>query len=101
MAFNKKTPPIRIRMSGNDFNKLLNLIKEDNKEIKEKLMKYTFIHEDNQIELRLFCHETECIFLLVLNKLSDIGIHYDYFEKLKDNRIEYRKQFEKGGDFNA
>lgn len=101
MTFNKKTPPIRIRMSGNDFNKILNLMEEDNKEIKEKLMKYTFVHEDNQIELRLFSHETECIFLLILNRLTDVDIHYDYFEELKNNRIEYRKQFEKGGDLNA
>lgn len=101
MAFNKKTPPIRIRMSGNDFNKILNLMEEDNKEIKEKLMKYTFVHEDNQIELRLFSHETECIFLLILNRLTDVDIHYDYFEELKNNRIEYRKQFEKGGELNA
>lgn len=101
MTFNKKTPPIRIRMSGNDFNKILNLMEEDNKEIKEKLMKYTFVHEDNQIELRLFSHETECIFLLILNRLTDVDIHYDYFEELKNNRIEYRKQFEKGGELNA
>lgn len=101
MPFNKKTPPIRIRMSGNDFNKILNLIEEDNKEIKDKLMKYTFVHEDNQIELRLFSHETECIFLLILNQLENVDIHYDYYEELKNNRIEYRKKLEKGGDSNA
>lgn len=101
MAFNKKTPPIRIKMDGHDFNKILNLIEEDNNEIKEKLMKYTFVHEDNQVELRLFSRETECIFLLLLNQVVDVDIHYDYYEELKNNRIEYRKQFEKGGDFNA
>ena len=99
MTFNKKTPPIRIRISGDDFNKILNIIQDDDKEVKDKLMKYTFTHEDNQVELRLFAHETECIFLLLLKHLSNIDIQYDFYEELKNNRIEYRKSLEKGGDF--
>lgn len=92
MPFNKKTPPIRVRMSGKEFNKLLNSIDEDNKEIKDKLMKYTFIHEDEQVELRLFSHEAECIFLLLLNEISNNDIYYDYYAELKNSRIEYKEK---------
>lgn len=95
MPFNKKTPPIRIKMSGIDFNKLLNSISDDNKEIKDKLMKYTFIHEDEQAELRLFARETECIFLLLLNQISNDDIHYDYYKELENSRIEYKEKIEK------
>ncbi|MBE6149885.1 MAG: hypothetical protein E7170_04110 [Firmicutes bacterium] len=101
MSFDKKKPPIRIRISGTEFNKILNIMTNDDKDVKDKLMKYTFTHEDNQVELRLFPHETECIFLLLLKHLSNIDIHYDYYDELKNNRIEYRKNLEKGGDLNA
>ena len=101
MSFNKKVPPIRIRISGDDFNKILNIVQTEDKDVKEKLMKYTFTHEDNQVELRLFAHETECIFLLLLKYLTNIDIQYDFYEELKNNRIEYRKSLEKGGDLNA
>lgn len=101
MSYNSKIPPVRIRMSGNDFNKLLCLIDdESNKEIKEKLMKYTFIHENEQVELRLFARETECIFLLLLKELDSFGIHYDYYKELENSRIEYKEKVMKGGDNN-
>lgn len=100
MSFNKKTPPVRIRMSGNDLNKLLSKIDDDNKEIKDKLMKYTFIYEDEQVELRLFSRETECIFLLLLNQIDEFDIHYDYYKELKDSRIEYKENSLKGGENN-
>lgn len=100
MTFIKKTPPLRIRMSGNEFNKLLSII-DDNEEIKDKLMKYTFIHEDEQVELRLFARETECIFLLLLNEINKFDIHYDYYQKLKDSRIEYKEKNKEGGEIDA
>ncbi len=101
MPFNKKNPPIRIRISGTDFNKLLSTIDNSNKEIRDKLMKYTFIHEDEQVELRLFSHEAECIFLLLLNQIDSFNIHYDYYKDLKDSRIEYTEKNKKGGELNA
>ena len=94
MPFDKKTPPVRIRMSGDNSNKILNMINDDNEDIKDKLMKYTFIHEDDQVELRLFSRETECIFLLLLNGLTN-DIHYDYYSELKNSRIEYKEKFRK------
>ena len=50
MSFDKKTPPVRIRMSGNDFNKILMHINQ----IKIKVDEYGDKHDDDLLCLNVF-----------------------------------------------
>lgn len=97
MSYEKKLPPFRVTITDYEFNKLLSIIK-DNAKLKDKLMKYTFIKEDNKVELRLFSYEAECIFLLLFKKIENIEVTENYYGKLVDIRDEYIKSKKKEGE---
>lgn len=102
MSYEKKLPPFRVTITENEFNKLLSIIEDDNKELKDKLMKYTFTKEDNKAELRLFPYEAECIFLLLFKNLKEADITDDYYQKLVNIRSEYIQNQQKiGGETDA
>lgn len=101
MSYEKKLPPFRVTITENEFNKLLSII-DDDTELKEKLMKYTFIKEDNKAELRLFPYETESIFLLLFNNIGDVEISDNYYQKLVGIRNDYIENKQRsGGELDA
>jgi len=102
MSFDKKLPPVKVKVGKKDFNKLLELIEtateiqdEDynNKanKMKEKLMKYSFVHEFDEAELRLFPIEAEFIINLLLCYVKAMEIREDYYEKLVSNKEKYKE----------
>ncbi len=97
MSYEKKLPPFRVTITKNEFNKLLSLIKDDNNELKEKLMKYTFIKDGEKAELRLFPYEVECVFLLLLNNIDQYE-STDYYEQLITIRNEFIEKKQRNGD---
>jgi len=102
MSFDKKLPSIRLKVGKKDFNKLLELLetaKEINDEeyknkaekMEEKLMKYSFVHEFDEVEIRLFPIEAEFIMSLLLCYVKAMEIREDYYEKLVSNKEKYKE----------
>lgn len=112
MPLEKKLPPIRVIIGKDYFNKLVNLtdekndfdypvVKEDkNANLYEKLMKYTFLQDNEQVELRFFPQEASEVILLLLCNLEEKDITKNYYEELIQNRQNYKETKMKESDIN-
>lgn len=96
MPVEKKLPPVRLVVSKDYFNKLVELTSEIS--LYDKLMKYTFIHDDEQVELRFFAGEASEVILLLLCNLKDGEISKNYYEELIQTRKKYNEEKMKESD---
>jgi len=108
MAFQKKTPPIKIRLNINDFNKLVEVIsiqsenenediKNNSVRLKDKLLRYSipFTNDDSVIiEIRFYTREIAEMFYVLFNGIEDVEVktnYYDVLVKVREN-IKNKKQ---------
>ena len=107
MPVEKKLPPVRLVVSKDYFNKLVELtshidylLEEVNSKISlyDKLMKYTFLEDNEQVELRVFAGEASEVILLLLCNLKDGEISKDYYEELIQTRKKYKEEKMKESD---
>lgn len=108
MAFQKKTPPIKIRLNINDFNKLVEVIsiqsenenediKNNSVRLKDKLLRYSipFTNDDSVIiEIRFYPREIAEMFYVLFNGIEDVEVktnYYDVLVKVREN-IKNKKQ---------
>ncbi len=106
MPIENKKPPIRIRVIKEDFNKVIELLSItstlDDKEIKEKsikckdkLLTYSFILDDDLLELRFFPYEAELLMQILMCQINGIEPQEDYFKILQEKRFKYKENIEK------
>ena len=104
MPVEKKLPPVRLVVSKDYFNKLVELtshidylLEEVNSKtsLYDKLMKYTFLEDNEQVELRFFNQEASLVILLLLCNQNDCYTDKNYYEMLIQDREEYKKNKEK------
>lgn len=103
MPVEKKLPPIRLVVSKDYFNKLVELTNNKNEIdyfaddtnnqncLYDKLMKYTFLQDNEQVELRFFPLEASEVILLLLCNLEDKNISKNYYEELIQTRKKYKE----------
>ncbi len=106
MPYQKRIPPVKIDLSINKFNSLVEMltrnttidneqIKELATKLKEKLLKYsiprTNEEQEDFVDVRFYPNEaSEIIYMLVANS-EDIHIDTNYYEmllKVRDNQRE-------------
>ena len=101
MEKDKKVPTIRLVVDKNYFNKLVNLadckdeLLDENinsNNLYDKLIKYSYLKENDSVELRLFPFEASQLILLLLCNIDDIEIKKNYYEELIQNRKKYIKK---------
>ena len=96
MSFQKRVPPIRLLISKDEFNKMLELLSSeetsDNKsldKIKEKVLKYSTLRNDDnndvKVDIRFYPNEAENLLFLFVKNLKEISITKNYFDNLKNS----------------
>lgn len=100
MSHEKKLPPFRIQVTNLEFNKLLSMVSDDN-ELKDKIIKYSLIKEEDKVELRLFPKEIQNLFIVLFNNLKEVEINKNYIELVKAYRKKYIENKLKESDYNA
>lgn len=100
MSVEKKLPPIRLVVSNEYFNKLVSLADSNDeldflndsksKNLYDKLMKYTFLQDNEQVELRFFPQEASEVILLLLCNLEEVKVSKNYYEELIQARQIYK-----------
>lgn len=100
MPVEKKLPPIRLVVSNEYFNKLVSLADSNDeldflndsksKNLYDKLMKYTFLQDNEQVELRFFPQEASEVILLLLCNLEEVNVSKNYYEELIQARQIYK-----------
>lgn len=100
MPVEKKLPPIRLVVSNEYFNKLVSLADSNDeldflndsksKNLYDKLMKYTFLQDNEQVELRFFPQEASEVILLLLCNLEEVKVSKNYYEELIQARQIYK-----------
>ena len=102
MPVEKKLPPIRLVVSKEYFNKLVSLSDSNDEEdylnlnetksnsLYDKLMKYTFLQDNEQVELRFFPQEASEVILLLLCNLEEVKVSKNYYEELIQARQIYK-----------
>ena len=110
MPVEKKLPPIRLVVDKDYFNKLvslsdsndnfdyLNQNENKNNNLYDKLMKYTFLQDNEQVELRFFPQEASEVILLLLCNLKEENISKNYYEELIQARKIYKEKKMKESD---
>lgn len=110
MPVEKKLPPIRLVVGKEYFNKLVSLadskddfdyLKQNGNKINnlyDKLMKYTFLQDNEQVELRFFPQEASEVILLLLCNLKDDDESKNYYEELIQARQIYKEMKMKESD---
>ena len=110
MPVDKKLPPIRLVVDKDYFNKLvslsdnnhnfdyLNQIENKNNSLYDKLMKYTFLQDNEQVELRFFPQEASEVILLLLCNLKEDNVSKNYYEELIQARKIYKEMKMKESD---
>lgn len=110
MPVEKKLPPIRLVVGKDYFNKLvslsdsnddfdyLNQTENKNNNLHDKLMKYTFLQDNEQVELRFFPQEASEVILLLLCNLKEDNVSKNYYEKLIQARKIYKEMKMKESD---
>lgn len=106
MAYQRRTPPIKIKIGIEKFNSLIEYIVsleksgiEDisyvAKKLKEKLLRYSIpiTNEDGttDIEIRFFPKEAGEIIILLLNEIDNIIPQNDYYNVLLDVREKIKQ----------
>ena len=96
-------PPIRLVVSKDYFNKLVSLTdgrddliinNKNNSTLYDKLMTYTYLQDNEQVELRFFNQEASLVILLLLCNQNDCYTDKNYYEMLIQDREEYKKNKE-------
>ena len=64
----------------------------------DKLMKYTCLEDNEQVELRFFAGEASEVILLLLCNLKDGEISKHYYEELIQTRKKYKEETMKESD---
>lgn len=110
MPVEKKLPPIRLMVGKDYFNKLvslsdsnddfdyLNQTENKNNNLYDKLMKYTFLQDNEQVELRFFPQEASEVILLLLCNLKEDNVSKNYYEELIQARKIYKEMKMKESD---
>ena len=108
MPVEKKLPPIRLVVSNEYFNKLVSLADSNDeldflndsksKNLYDKLMKYTFLQDNEQVELRFFPQEASEVILLLLCNLEEVKVSKNYYEELIQARQIYKEKKMKESD---
>lgn len=106
MPVKKKKPTMGIRAVRDDFNRLIELlnitstldnkqISENSKKCKDKLLTYSFIMDDDLLNLRFFQSEAELLLQILVCQIKGIEPKEDYFKILQENRFKYKEKIEK------
>lgn len=110
MPVEKKLPPIRLVVSKEYFNKLVSLSDSNDEEdylnlneiksnsLYDKLMKYTFLQDNEQVELRFFPQEASEVILLLLCNLQEDNVSKNYYDELIHARKIYKEMKMKESD---
>lgn len=108
MPVEKKLPPIRLVVSNEYFNKLVSLADSNDEldylndsksnNLYDKLMKYTFLQDNEQVELRFFPQEASEVILLLLCNLDEVSVSKNYYEDLIQARQIYKEKKMKESD---
>lgn len=97
MKKKRNVSTIRLVVDKDYFNKLVSLTDcEDNdydneietSNLYDKLMKFTFVNDNENVELRLFPFEASQVILLLLCNIDKVEIKKDYYKEL----IQTKKQ---------
>ncbi|MBR3199539.1 MAG: hypothetical protein IKG27_05965 [Bacilli bacterium] len=108
MPFKKRKPPIKVEVSKENFNKLIELVytaneinsddvKEKANVLKEKLLKYSIPTEKENVIIRLFPYEAETIIYILFSSSKDYKVNNNYYNTL----LETRKNLKERGESNA
>ena len=106
MAYQKRIPPIKIRLNTDDFNKLVEIvniqtenenevIKNNASRLKDKLLRYSipFTNDDGVIvEIRFYPREIAEMFYILFSGIDDIKINADYFDVLVKVREKVKSE---------
>lgn len=108
MPVEKKLPPIRLVVGKEYFNKLVSLADSNDEldylndsksnKLYDKLMKYTFLQDNEQVELRFFPQEASEVILLLLCNLDEVNVSKNYYEELIQARQIYKEKKMKESD---
>lgn len=109
MAFMQKTPPIRLFVSVEQFNLLMELISlqttlEDERlkdravKLKEKILKYSVPYENDEgismVDIRFFPNEAEFIMYTLLNNVVDTELGTNYYDVLLKVKESLKEKYE-------
>lgn len=108
MAYSKRVPPIKIKLSNIDFNRFIEIlnIQEQNedeviskksKKIKDKLLRYSvpIKNEEDEILVDIRCYQNEIIdifYILFDGIKEEVKFETDYFEVLLKVREKMKQQ---------
>ena len=95
MKKENKVSSVRLVISKEHFNRLVSLADCKDKvseivvsSLYDKLMKFSFIKENKNVELRLFPFEASQVILLLLCNIDGPEVKKNYFKKLKKSKIK-------------
>ncbi len=105
MSYDKKLPPIRVVLTKEHYNKLVELITNINGldikdiqsksiDIKEKLLKYPEI-KDEKVFSRFFPSEIEYVLDILIFNSKNVSISNNYYEMLLNNKKKYKENLNK------
>ena len=93
MPFKKRTPPIKVEIKKEEFNKLIEIINNTNENVsqnseklKDKLLKYSIPTDNDSVIIRLFPYEAEAMIGILFSFSNVIDIKDNYYETLLSNR---------------
>lgn len=97
MPYQRRIPPIRLLISNDDFNKVIELLSTYNESIdeetknnsiklKDKLLKYSIPRTDEnnnlKVDIRFYPNEAEDLLFLFVSNLKNDNPKKDYYEEL-------------------
>ena len=111
MSYEKKLPSVRVTLSVEEYNKLMELltdiegvdieeVKKKGLDIKDKALRYAQPLEDNNVLMRFYPSQMEILVYILLFNSKKIKVNENYYEILMNNRENYKKKFdeaEEGG----
>lgn len=106
MAYQKRIPPIKIRLNTDDFNKLVEIVniqtENENEDIKnnairlkDKLLRYSipFTNEDGVIiEIRFYPREIAETFYILFSVIEDLDVKTNYYDVLVKVREKIKEE---------
>ena len=108
MAYSKRIPPIKIKLSIDEFNKVVEVlnIQSENKDenlanksskLKDKMLRYsvpiTNENEDTVVDIRFYQNEILDIFYIIFDGIKeDISVETDYFNVLIKVREKIKQE---------
>ena len=100
---------IRLNYDKSKFNKIVEManklidcndekIKMDSSKFINKIMKFSYVKDEN-VFMNLYPSETKFLITLLMNNVGDVLVEKDWYEELLKQKEEYKKN--KDGDKNA